>query len=163
MITISPYQGEMEREWKMWLESKTEGNCLVFRQSLHRIRIYPEIDIANRSFYNHTYRRLYVNTSGGKTMTKKMTVVFHDEELYTELKMEAVRRNRPASEIVCEAVLAWLQTKEDEELIPLAEAAIADWEQNGGFKLEDVNREIEETRSKLQKTTVVAEKKNVRH
>ena len=96
-------------------------------------------------------------------MTKKMTVVFHDEELYTELKMEAVRRNRPASEIVCEAVLAWLQTKEDEELIPLAEAAIADWEQNGGFKLEDVNREIEETRSKLQKTTVVTEKKNVRH
>ena len=96
-------------------------------------------------------------------MTKKMTVVFHDEQLYTDLKIEAVRRNRSASEIVSEAVLEWLQTKEDEEFIPMAEAAIADWEQNGGFKLEEVNREIEAARIKLQKNAVVAEKKNVRH
>ena len=95
-------------------------------------------------------------------MTKKMTVVFHNEALYTELKMEAVRRNIAASEIVSEAVLEWLQTKEDEELVPLAETAIADWEQNGGFKLEDVDREIKEARAKLEKTPVVAEKKNVR-
>ena len=94
-------------------------------------------------------------------MTKKMTVVFHDEELYTELKMEAVRRSRPASEIVCEAVLGWLQAKEDEELVPMAEVAIEDWERNGGFKLEDVDREIEETRAKHEKTAIVAEKKNV--
>ena len=96
-------------------------------------------------------------------MTKKMTVVFHEEQLYTDLKIEAVRRNRPASEIVSEAVLEWLQTKEDEEFVPVAEAAIADWEQNGGFKLEDVDREIEAARTKLQKNAVVAEKKNVRH
>jgi len=68
-------------------------------------------------------------------MTKKMTVVFHDEQVYIDLKIEAVRRNRSASEIVSEAVLAWLQTKEDEELIPIAEAAIVDWEQNGGLNL----------------------------
>ena len=96
-------------------------------------------------------------------MTKKMTVVFHDEQLYTDLKIEAVRRNRSASEIVSEAVLEWLQTKEDEEFVPVAESAIADWEQNGGFKLEDVDREIEAARAKLQKNAVVAEKKNVRH
>ncbi len=96
-------------------------------------------------------------------MTKKMTVVFHDEQLYTDLKIEAVRRNRSASEIVSEAVLVWLQTKEDEELIPIADAAIVDWEQNGGFKLEEVDREIEAARTKLQKNAVVAEKKNVRH
>ncbi len=96
-------------------------------------------------------------------MTKKMTVVFHDEQLYTDLKIEAVRRNRSASDIVSEAVLEWLQTKEDEEFIPMAEAAIADWEQNGGFKLEEVNREIEAARTKLQKNAAVAEKKNVRH
>ena len=95
-------------------------------------------------------------------MTKKMTVVFHDEELYTELKVEAARRNMPASEIVSEAVLEWLHTKEDEELVPMAEAAIADWEQHGGFKLQDVDREIKEARTKLEKTPVVAEKKNVR-
>ncbi len=96
-------------------------------------------------------------------MTKKMTVVFHDEQLYLDLKIEAVRRNRSASEIVSEAVMEWLQTKEDEELVPVAESAIADWEQNGGFKLEDVDREIEAARIKFQKNTVVAEKKNVRH
>jgi hypothetical protein len=95
-------------------------------------------------------------------MTKKMTVVFHDEDLYFDLKMEAVRRNRPASEIVSEAVLEWLQAKEDEELVPMAETAIADWEQNGGFKLADVDREIEEARAKRAKIPVVAEKKNVR-
>lgn len=96
-------------------------------------------------------------------MTKKMTVVFHDEQLYTDLKIEAIRRNRSASEIVSEAVLEWLQIKEDEELVPVAESAIADWEQNGGFKLEDVDREIEAARIKFQKNAVVAEKKNVRH
>jgi len=96
-------------------------------------------------------------------MTKKMTVVFHDQQLYIDLKIEAVRRNRSASEIVSEAVLEWLQNKEDEELIPVAESAIADWEQNGGFKLEDVDREIEAARVKFQKNAVVAEKKNVRH
>ena len=95
-------------------------------------------------------------------MTKKMTVVFHDEELYTELKMEAVKRNISASEIVSEAVLDWLQTKEDEELVPMAESAIAEWEQNGGHKLEDVDREIAAARAKRQKTPVVAERKNVR-
>jgi len=92
-----------------------------------------------------------------------MTVVFHDQQLYIDLKIEAVRRNRSASEIVSEAVLEWLQNKEDEELIPVAESAIADWEQNGGFKLEDVDREIEAARVKFQKNAVVAEKKNVRH
>jgi Arc/MetJ-type ribon-helix-helix transcriptional regulator len=96
-------------------------------------------------------------------MTKKMTVVFHDQQLYIDLKIEAVRRNRSASEIVSEAVLEWLQNKEDEELIPVAESAIADWEQNGGFKLEDVDREIEAARTKFQKNAVVAEKKNVQH
>jgi hypothetical protein len=95
-------------------------------------------------------------------MTKKMTVVFHDDELYTDLKIEAVRRNRPASAIVCEAVLAWLQAKEDEELIPMAETAISDWEQHGGFKLADVDREIEQARAKRAKIPVVAERKNVR-
>ncbi len=41
-------------------------------------------------------------------MSRKMTVVFHDEGLYTYLKVEAARRHRPASEIVSEAVQEWL-------------------------------------------------------
>lgn len=33
-----------------------------------------------------------------------MTVVFHDEDLYTNLEVEAVKRRKPASDIVAEAV-----------------------------------------------------------
>ncbi len=41
-------------------------------------------------------------------MARRMTVVFDDEELYTALKVEAVRSRRPAKDIVAEAVQAWL-------------------------------------------------------
>ena len=42
-------------------------------------------------------------------MSRRMTVVFHDEELYTWLKVEAARRHRPASDIIAEAVQQWLE------------------------------------------------------
>ncbi len=71
-------------------------------------------------------------------MTKKMTVVFHDEELYTDLKIEAVRRNRPASAIISEAVREWLEVKEEEELLPEIDAAIAEYEEKGGRPWEEV-------------------------
>ena len=48
-----------------------------------------------------------------------MTVVFHDEELYTELKVEAARRHTAASEIIAEAVREWLESQEDAECYPL--------------------------------------------
>lgn len=96
-------------------------------------------------------------------MVKKMTVVFHDEVLYTDLKIEAVKRHKPASEIISEAVREWLEAKEDEELVPLAESAIAEWEQNGGYKLEEVDREIAEAQAKREKTPIASEEKNVYH
>jgi hypothetical protein len=37
-------------------------------------------------------------------MSRKMTVVFHDEKLYTYLKVEAARRHTAASEIITDAV-----------------------------------------------------------
>jgi len=42
-------------------------------------------------------------------MSRRMTVVFHDEELYTSLKVEAARRHKPASGIISEAVQQWLE------------------------------------------------------
>ena len=42
-------------------------------------------------------------------MSRRMTVVFHDEELYTDLKVEAVRRHKPASDIVADAVVDFNQ------------------------------------------------------
>jgi len=41
-------------------------------------------------------------------MSRRMTVVFHDEELYATLKVEAARRLKPASDIIAEAVRKWL-------------------------------------------------------
>lgn len=59
-------------------------------------------------------------------MSKRMTVIFEDEELYMALKIEAVRRGLPAKDIVSEAVREWLETQEDLELGPQIEAARAE-------------------------------------
>jgi hypothetical protein len=84
-------------------------------------------------------------TSGREgTMTRKMTVVFHDEELYTDLKIEAVKRGRPASEIVAEAVKEWLDAQESAELIPIIEAARKEYEEKGGRPRAEVEKEMEE-------------------
>lgn len=92
-------------------------------------------------------------------MTKKMTVVFHDEELYTDLKIEVVKRHRPASEIIAEAVREWLELKEDEELAPEIEAAIAEYEEKGGRPWAEVEKEMDEYYARREKAPIVADKK----
>jgi hypothetical protein len=77
-------------------------------------------------------------------MTKKMTVVFHDEELYTQLKIEAVKRHKAASEIIAEAVKEWLESQEDAELLPIIEAATKEWKEKGGRPWSEVEKEMEE-------------------
>ena len=76
---------------------------------------------------------------------KRMTVIFHDEELYTALKVEAARRHRPASELVAEAVREWLERQEDAEWVPLIEEARAEWEAQGGKSWEALREEWGET------------------
>jgi len=78
-------------------------------------------------------------------MSRKMTVVFHNEELYTYLKVEAARRHMPASEIIADAVSEWLDSREDAELIPIIEAARAEWKEKGGRPWPEAEREIEKT------------------
>ncbi len=92
-------------------------------------------------------------------MVKKMTVVFHDEELYTDLKIEAVKRNRAASDIIAEAVQDWLDAKEDEELAPIVDAALAEYKEKGGRPWEEVEKELEEAIKAKQQPVMVAEKK----
>lgn len=96
-------------------------------------------------------------------MTKKMTVVFHDEELYTDLKIESVRRNKPASEIITEAVREWLEAKESEELVPLLKEAIAEAEEKGYHSLAEIKKELQSTAATPKQPIEVAEKKNVQH
>ena len=78
-------------------------------------------------------------------MKRKMTVVFHDEDLYTQLKIEAVRRRTAASDIVTDAVREWLESREDAELLPAIEAARTEWKEKGGRPWSEVERELEES------------------
>ena len=73
-------------------------------------------------------------------MPKRMTVVFDDDELYTELKVVAARTGRHAKDIVAEAVREWLDTKEDEELRQDLNEARIDWENQGGIEAQDFFR-----------------------
>ncbi len=77
-------------------------------------------------------------------MSRRMTVVFHDEDLYTTLKVEAARRHMPASDIIADAVREWLESREDAELLPVIEAARAEWREKGGRPWSEVEQELEE-------------------
>ena len=92
-------------------------------------------------------------------MSRKMTVVFHNEELYTDLKVEAARRHMAASDIVAEAVQQWLDEKESEELLPFIEEARRDYEAGRTKPWEEVKQEMEEILAKREKLSMVAEKK----
>lgn len=81
-------------------------------------------------------------------MSRKMTVVFHDEELYTNLKVEAARKHVAASEIVADAVRGWLENREDAKLLPVIEASRAEWKEKGGRHWAEVEQEMEEAVSK---------------
>ena len=78
-------------------------------------------------------------------MKRKMTLVFHDEDLYTQLKIEAVKRRTTASDIVSDAVREWLESREDAELLPAIEAARTEWEEKGGRPWSEAERELEES------------------
>ncbi len=43
-------------------------------------------------------------------MSRRMTIVFDDEELYTRLKVAAARTHRPAKDIVAEALCSYFET-----------------------------------------------------
>ena len=78
-------------------------------------------------------------------MKRKMTLVFHDEDLYTQLKIEAVRRRTTASDIVADAVREWLESREDAELLPAIEVARTEWKAKGSRPWSEAEREIEES------------------
>ena len=77
-------------------------------------------------------------------MKRKVTLVFHDEDLYTQLKIEAIRRRTTASNIVADAVREWLESREDAELLPTIEAARTEWKEKGGRPWSEAERELEE-------------------
>jgi hypothetical protein len=94
-------------------------------------------------------------------MPRKMTIVFHDEELYTELKVLAVRQRRAASDIVAEAVREWMESREDEALLPLVQAREDEHKKKGGRPWSEVEREWDRSVSQRESPPVIADKKNV--
>ncbi len=88
-------------------------------------------------------------------MRRRMTLVFDDEELYMTLKVEAVRRHRPAKDLVAEALREWLEAQEDAELLPGIERARAEWEEKGGTEAGEPFRQLaEEERAQVQNRAI---------
>ena len=75
-------------------------------------------------------------------MSRRMTVIFEDEALYTALKVEAARTGRHAKDIVAEAVSEWLEAREDEELQAGLEEARQEWERQGGVEANEFFRDL---------------------
>ena len=75
-------------------------------------------------------------------MSRRMTVGFHDDGLYTDLKIAAVRRRLTASAIIAEAVNEWLERREDAELHPQINAARAEYKEKGGRPWAEVRKEL---------------------
>ncbi len=48
-------------------------------------------------------------------MRRRMTIVFDDEEPYTQLKVEAARSHRPAKDLVAEALLSYFDVRAAEQ------------------------------------------------
>ena len=48
-------------------------------------------------------------------MSRRMTIVFDDEELYTRLKVAAARTHRPAKDIVAEALCAYFEATSESD------------------------------------------------
>jgi predicted DNA-binding protein len=79
---------------------------------------------------------------GGLKMSKKMTVVFKDENVYTHLKVEAAKRSINASDIVSEAVVEWIESQEDFELAPLIKNAQKEAKSTGTKPWKEIKKSL---------------------
>ena len=75
-------------------------------------------------------------------MSKRMTVIFKDENIYTHLKVEAAKRDINASDIISEAVVEWIESREDIELAPLVEESQKEVKKNGTKSWDKVKKEF---------------------
>jgi hypothetical protein len=75
-------------------------------------------------------------------MSRRMTVIFHDEDLYIGLKTEAVKRRLSASDLIAEAVKELLESREDFKLIPIIEESRAEYDKKGGRTWDEVSGDL---------------------
>ena len=75
-------------------------------------------------------------------MSKRMTVVFKNENTYIQLKVEAAKRNINASDIVSEAVVEWIESQEDLELSPLIKSSQEEVKSKGTRSWEELKSNL---------------------
>lgn len=75
-------------------------------------------------------------------MSRRMTVIFHDEDLYMGLKIEAVKRRLSASDLIAEAVKELLESREDLKLIPIIEESRDEYNIRGGRTWDKVSGDL---------------------
>ena len=61
-----------------------------------------------------------------------------DADLYRAVKVEAARSDRSVREVVDEALAAWLEALEDAEDAAASDAAMAEYERDGGIDAQEV-------------------------
>jgi hypothetical protein len=61
-----------------------------------------------------------------------------DADVYRAIKVEAARSDRSVKDIVDEALRRWIEAREDEEDRIAAQAALAEYERDGGLDAHEV-------------------------
>lgn len=81
-----------------------------------------------------------------------------DEELYRAVKVEAARSDRSVRELIAEALDRWLADQEDEEDRRSADAALAEYERDGGMAAAGFFRRLAAEAEATYRTSKRAEK-----
>jgi hypothetical protein len=75
-------------------------------------------------------------------MSRRMTIVFDDEELYTALKVEAAKTHRPAKDLVADALALLFESTREEHDTILMRARMKEYARRGGAPVEKILEEL---------------------
>jgi hypothetical protein len=75
-------------------------------------------------------------------MSRRMTIVFDDEELYTALKVEAAKSHRPAKDLVADALALLFESTPEEHDTILMRARMRGYARRGGAPVERILAEL---------------------
>ena len=75
-------------------------------------------------------------------MSRRMTIVFDDEDLYTALKVEAAKTHRPAKDLVADALALLFESTPEEHATILMRARMRGYARKGGAPVEKILAEL---------------------
>ena len=75
-------------------------------------------------------------------MSRRMTIVFDDEELYTALKVAAARSHRPAKDLVAEALTLLFEATVEEQRTIMLRSRMKGFAREGGAPVQQILREL---------------------